>query len=117
MSSLRDHYLGTSRLDPTDPVVSPVLAENLSGLPRALVIAAGFDPLRDEGETYAEAMHDAPDGRVLLPALRCSNRADPRQQSGGGAAWRWLRGADRLDQGPLARSTGQAAGHTLALLR
>jgi acetyl esterase len=118
MNWFRDHYLGSSQLDATDPLVSPVLAENLSGLPRALVITAGFDPLRDEGETYAEAMHDdAPDGRVLLPALRCSNRADPRQQSGGGAAWRWLRGADRADQGPLARSTGQAAGHTLALLR
>jgi acetyl esterase/lipase len=59
MNWFRNHYLGTSQLDPTDPRVSPVLAENLSGLPRALVITAGFDPLRDEGETYATAMRDA----------------------------------------------------------
>jgi acetyl esterase len=59
MNWFRDHYLARSQLDPTDPLVSPVLAENLSGLPRALVISAGFDPLRDEGETYAAAMRDA----------------------------------------------------------
>jgi acetyl esterase len=59
MNWFRNHYLDTSQLDPTDPRVSPVLAENLSGLPCALVITAGFDPLRDEGETYATAMRDA----------------------------------------------------------
>ena len=59
MDWFRGHYLGTSQLDLTDPRISPLLAEDMSALPRALVITAGFDPLRDEGETYATAMRDA----------------------------------------------------------
>jgi acetyl esterase len=47
------------RLDRSDPVVSPLLADDLSGLPAALVVVAGFDPLRDEGIQYAEAMRAA----------------------------------------------------------
>jgi acetyl esterase len=43
----------------TDPRASPILARDLSGLPPALVLTAGFDPLRDEGRDYGEKMRAA----------------------------------------------------------
>lgn len=52
-------YLEGSGLEQTDPRVSPVLAGDLSGLAPALVITAGFDPLRDEGEQFAAALRSA----------------------------------------------------------
>ncbi len=50
------NYLSGASVDRTDPLVAPLLADDLSGLPPALLVTGGFDPLRDEGNQYAEAL-------------------------------------------------------------
>lgn len=45
------HYVPDGT-DLTDPRLSPMCAGDLSGLPPAVVLT-GFDPLRDEGDAYA----------------------------------------------------------------
>ncbi len=48
----RDNYLARAE-DRADRRASPILTEDLSGLPPAHLVTCGFDPLRDEGEEYA----------------------------------------------------------------
>ena len=57
MTSSR-YYLATSE-GATDPYASPLLAPDLSGLPPAHIMAAEYDPLRDDGERYAERLAGA----------------------------------------------------------
>ncbi|MBI1213213.1 MAG: alpha/beta hydrolase fold domain-containing protein [Alphaproteobacteria bacterium] len=54
-----DQYTDAASVDPNDPRLSPLAASDLSGLPRAYVVTAGFDPLRDEGKAYADKLNRA----------------------------------------------------------
>jgi acetyl esterase len=45
--------------DPADPLVSPLRNAGFTGLPPAFVATADYDPLRDEGELYAQKLREA----------------------------------------------------------
>ncbi len=58
LAYFHDHYIADSAHD-LDWRASPLLHTDLAGLPPALVITAGYDPLRDEGLDYARALTEA----------------------------------------------------------
>jgi acetyl esterase len=45
--------------DESNAIGSPLLAKDLSRLPPAFLVTAGFDPLRDEGEAYAARLRES----------------------------------------------------------
>ena len=56
-SWFRNQYIGDEK-DGKSPYASPLLAENLSGVPPALVLTGEFDVLRDDGESYVERLKE-----------------------------------------------------------
>jgi acetyl esterase/lipase len=52
------HYLAPDS-ERADPRISPLRAADVSGLPPTVVHTAEFDPLRDEGQAYAERLREA----------------------------------------------------------
>lgn len=58
MLTFRDQYLGPDG-DPDSPLASPILADDLTGLPPALIQVAEYDPLRDDGIRYSRALEHA----------------------------------------------------------
>ena len=58
MEWFHDSYIPDS-VHEANPYANPLEAKELSGLPPATVITAGFDPLRDQGLAYAEALQAA----------------------------------------------------------
>ena len=54
-----DHYLAGADFDgpaADHPHISPIVYERPGQLPPTIVVTAGFDPLRDEGEAYADRL-------------------------------------------------------------
>ena len=52
-----NHYVGDANRD--DPRISPLRATNLANLPPTFIVTAEFDPLRDQGRAYADALNAA----------------------------------------------------------
>ena len=80
MEVFHGHYIPPDT-DLEDPRLSPVLAPDLGGLPPAVVVVAGLDPLHDSGVRYAAALaaagnrvqveefHQMPHGFLSFPYL------------------------------------------------
>ncbi|GAB3665704.1 alpha/beta hydrolase [Ramlibacter alkalitolerans] len=60
-----DHYFGDDSHD-EDWRASPLLAQSHADLPRAFILTAGYDPLRDEGLQYAQKLSEAGSRATLV---------------------------------------------------
>jgi acetyl esterase len=54
-----DHYAPSPATDRDNPEISPLRAQDLSGLPPAIVVLDQYDPLHDEGLVYATRLREA----------------------------------------------------------
>jgi acetyl esterase len=90
MLASRDRYLPDPERQAVEAYASPLHADDLSGLPPAMILTCACDPLRDEGRAYAarlvaagvEVRHVHLEGHVhqsfaftrLVPSARCYER-------------------------------------------
>lgn len=65
MAYYHDHYIINAAED-LDWRASPLLCEDLSNLPPAFVMVAGYDPLRDEGAMYAQRLSESGNKATLI---------------------------------------------------
>jgi acetyl esterase len=66
MAWFYNHYAG-SYTNTMDPRLAPMQAASLAHLPPAVIVTAEFDPLRDQGEAYANALRAAGSQAELIP--------------------------------------------------
>jgi acetyl esterase len=59
MHWFRAQYLADPQVNASDPRVSPLASTDLRRLPPALIVTAGYDPLRDEAKEYADRLSAA----------------------------------------------------------
>jgi len=59
MTWFHEHYVDAAARASGDPRLQPITATALAKQPPAILITAGFDPLRDEGEAYAASLRGA----------------------------------------------------------
>jgi acetyl esterase len=69
-----DAYLPDRAAQVTEPYVSPLLADDLSGLPPAHIVTCGHDKLRGDGEAYAKRLADA---GIAATHVRLAGHAHP----------------------------------------
>jgi acetyl esterase len=95
MRWFRSHYLA-SEDDARDPRASPLLADDLAGMPPTYLALAGFDPLHDEGAAYGERLREAGVETIVAPnpgqahAFAELTRASPSARAALAQACRWL---------------------------
>ena len=95
MRRLRGLYLADEE-DARDPLASPLLATDLTGMPPAYVALAGLDPLFDEGLAYADRLREAgadvtlARNEGLLHGFAGIIDASPSARAGLADACRWL---------------------------
>jgi acetyl esterase len=95
------HYL-RSAADEADWRASPLRAPSFAGLPPALIITAGFDPLCDQGEAYAKALQSAE-----FPSCTSGSRDRSTDFFRWAASWRIAGGPLRS---PLQHSGNRSRG-------
>ena len=118
-----DHY--AAGVDPTDPRLSPLAAEDVTGAAPATIVLAECDPLRDEGVAYARKL-EAAGVEVELreypgpgAPVRAAGRHHRRRPRGARVGWRsgWARRYAPSSASAPSTSSSCSAGLTLGNTR